>query len=136
MAELNLKKKKGESNLPLKIAVYTLLVLWAIAVLFPFYWMLLSSVKTFGEYNAESIPKLYAASPTLENYITAFKSVPLGDYFVNTVIYTVLTTLLMMVVIIPAAFAFARMNFKGKNLVFVIFLSLMMFPNELVIITN
>jgi len=136
MTNLSIKKEKNWRSLTLRIAVYTMLVIWAVAVLFPFYWMLVSSLKTTGEYNGESIPKLYAASPTFENYLTAFKTVPLADYFVNTVIYTLLTTAVMMVIIIPAAFAFARMNFKGKNLVFVLFLSLMMIPNELVIITN
>ena len=136
MSELSIKNKRSPSELLLKITAYTLLSFWALAVLFPFYWMIISSVKSYGEYNGERIPKLFAASPTLENYATAFKSVPLGDYFLNTVIFTVLTTAIMMVVIIPAAYAFARMNFKGKNLVFVLFLSLMMIPNELVIITN
>ena len=126
MSELSIKNKRSPSELLLKITAYTLLSFWALAVLFPFYWMIISSVKSYGEYNGERIPKLFAASPTLENYATAFKSVPLGDYFLNTVIFTVLTTAIMMVVIIPAAYAFARMNFKGKNLVFVLFLSLMM----------
>ena len=128
--------KNNKKGIALKISVYALLTLWALAVLFPFYWMLISSIKSYGEYNGEAIPKLFAKEPTFENYVTAFKSVLLGDYFLNTVIFTLLTTAIMMVVIIPAAFAFARMNFRGKNLVFVIFLSLMMIPNELVIITN
>lgn len=119
-----------------KVVVYTLLTLWAIVVLFPFYWMLLTSVKDYGAYNAEYIPKFFTLSPTLQNYTDAFTAVPLARYFYNTVIYTVVTTALMLVVTIPAAFAFARLNFKGKNLVFTLFLSLMMIPNELVIITN
>ena len=119
-----------------KVVVYTLLTLWAIVVLFPFYWMLLTSVKDYGAYNAEYIPKFFTLSPTLQNYTDAFTAVPLARYFYNTVIYTVVTTALMLVVTIPAAFAFARLNFKGKNLVFTLFLSLMMIQNELVIITN
>lgn len=86
MTDLSIKKGESKRNLLLRIAVYTLLVVWAIAVLFPFYWMLVSSLKTTGEYNGESIPKLYPSSPTLENYATAFNTVPLGDYFVNTII--------------------------------------------------
>ena len=119
-----------------KALVYTFLGFWGLIVLFPFYWMILSSFKSYGAYNSESIPQFITLSPTLENYFTAFTSVPLLDYFVNTLIFTLLTTALMLVVIIPAAFAFSRLEFKGKNLVFVIFLSLMMIPNELVIITN
>ena len=104
--------------------------------LFPFYWMLLTSVKSYGSYNAEYIPKFFTLLPTIENYIEAFTAVPLAKYFVNTLIFTVVTTALMLVITIPAAFAFARLNFKGKNLVFLGFLALMMIPTELVIITN
>lgn len=119
-----------------KAVVYTLLTLWALIVLFPFYWMVLTSFKSYGAYNAEFIPKLYTLSPTFQNYIDAFSAVPLGRYFFNTLVFTVATTALMLIVIIPAAFAFARLEFRGKNLVFTLFLSLMMIPNELVIITN
>ncbi len=116
--------------------VYLFLILWALMVLFPFYWMLLTSVKSYGAYNSEYIPRLFTLSPTLENYLEAFTAVPLVDYFVNTLIFTVITTALMMIVTVLAAFGFARLNFRGKNIAFVIFLSLMMIPNELVIITN
>lgn len=116
--------------------VYTLLTFWAIMVLFPFYWMLLTSIKSYSAYSSEFVPKLYTLSPTLQNYRDAFTAVPLARYFVNTVIFTVVTTALMVFVTVLAAFGFARLNFKGKNLAFTIFLSLMMIPNELVIITN
>ncbi len=119
-----------------RVITYIFLGLWALIVLFPFYWMILTSLKSYGAYNSEYIPKLYTLSPTLENYVEAFTAVPLGRYFMNTVVFTVLTTALMLVVTVLAAFAFARLNFPGKNLVFVIFLSLMMIPNELVVITN
>ena len=116
--------------------VYAGLTVWALVVLFPFYWMLLTSVKGYGAYNSEYIPQLFTLSPTLENYLEAFTAVPVADYFVNTLIFTIITTALMMVVTVLAAYAFARLNFSGKNVAFVIFLSLMMIPNELVIITN
>ena len=116
--------------------VYAFLILWALVVLFPFYWMLLTSVKGYGAYNSEYIPQLFTLSPTLENYLEAFTAVPLADYFLNTLVFTLITTALMMIVTVLAAFAFARLNFRGKNIAFVIFLSLMMIPNELVVITN
>lgn len=116
--------------------IYCVLAIWAIAVLFPFYWMVLTSVKSYSAYNSEWIPKLYTLSPTLENYVSAFTAVPLARYFVNTVIFTLATTAIMLIVTILAAFAFARMNFRGKDLVFTLFLSLMMIPSELVVITN
>ena len=119
-----------------KAVRYTLLVFWALLVLFPFYWMLLTSVKSYGTYNAEYIPKLFTLSPTLSNYAEAFRAVPLGKYFLNTVIFTLATTAVMLMVTVLAAFAFARLNFPGKDLVFTLFLSLMMIPSELVVITN
>ena len=119
-----------------RVITYVLLALWAVIVLFSFYWMILTSLKSYSAYNSEYIPKFYTLSPTLQNYADAFTAVPLLRYFANTAIFTVLTTAIMLVVITLAAFAFARLEFKGKNIAFVLFLSLMMIPNELVIITN
>ena len=129
------KKAKARKNVVSTIT-YICLILWAIIVLFPFYWMILTSVKSYSAYNSEYVPKFFTLSPTLENYAEAFSAVPLAKYFLNTVIFTVVTTAIMLVVITLAAFAFARLEFKGKNIAFLIFLSLMMIPNELVIITN
>ena len=131
-----IERAAARRRIALRAVTYALLTLWAIMVLFPYYWMLLTSVKRFGAYSSETTPVFFTATPTLENYGKAFSTVPLGRYFLNTVVFTVVTTALMMVVIIPAAFAFARLEFKGKSVVFALFLSLMMIPNELVIITN
>ena len=119
-----------------KTLIYVLLTLWALIVLFPFYWMILTSVKNYGSYNAEYIPSFFTLSPTLQNYVDAFTTVSLGKYLLNTFLFTVITTALMVVVSTLAAFAFARLEFRGKNLAFTLFLSLMMIPNELVVITN
>lgn len=119
-----------------KICIHVFLAFWALVVLFPFYWMVLTSFKSYGSYNSEYIPKLFVSSPTLENYISAFSEVNLAGYFGNTVLFTVITTGVMLFVTILAAYAFARLKFKGKNIVFTLFLSLMMIPNELVVITN
>ncbi len=120
----------------LHIFIYICLAFWAVMVLFPFYWMILTSFKSYSSYNAEYIPKFYTLSPTLQNYKDAFTSVPLADYFVNTLIFTLATTALMLIITVLSAYAFARMNFRGKNFVFSLFLALMMIPNELVVITN
>ena len=130
-------ERRAESRKKLfHAADYFFLTVWAVMVLFPFYWMLLTSVKSYSTYNAEYIPQFFTLTPTFQNYVDAFTTVDLGRYFLNTLIFTVVTTALMMVVIIPAAFAFARLEFPGKHLAFTLFLSLMMIPNELVIITN
>ena len=119
-----------------RVLIYIFLIIWGLIVLFPFYWMILTSIKSYSSYNSEYVPKFIATSPTLQNYKDAFTAVPLARYFLNTIIFTVITTALMLVVIVLSAYAFARLNFRGRNITFTIFLSLMMIPNELVIITN
>ncbi len=130
------EKQQKAKETAFRTVVYIFLAFWALAVLFPFYWMILTSIKEYGAYNSEFIPKLYTLSPTMQNYVQAFTEVPLARYFINTIVFTLGTTALMLVIIIPAAFAFSRLNFHGKNLVFTLFLALMMIPTELVVITN
>ena len=137
--ENSLREKEKRSLVikkTVRILTYAFLGIWAVIVLFHFYWMILTSIKSYSSYNAESTPKFFPTSPTFDNYVTAFTSVPLIDYFFNTIIFTLVTTALMLAVTILAAFAFARLNFKGKDLAFTILLSLMMIPAELVVITN
>ena len=131
-----IEKKSKQKKKIITCVTYISLSLWALMVLFPFYWMILTSLKSYSVYNSEYYPKFYTLSPTLQNYIDAFTTAPLGDYFVNTIIFTVITTVIMLVVTVLAAFAFARLEFKGKNLIFTLFLALMMIPGELVVITN
>ena len=131
-----IEKRAKRTALLRNIVIYGLLAVWALVVLFPFYWMLLTSVKTQGSYASEIVPQLFTLSPTAENYLNVFTEADLGRYFFNTIVFTVLTTLAMLAVTVLAAFAFARLDFPGKNAAFVLFLALMMIPNELVIITN
>ena len=133
---LKLEKSVNTRRRVTKALVYALLVFWGVLVLFPFYWMILTSLKSYSAYNGEFVPKLFTLSPTLQNYLDAFTAVPLARYFLNTLLFTVGTTALMLVVTVLAAFAFARLDFRGKNIAFTLFLSLMMIPSELVIITN
>ena len=130
--ELKSRRRKTIKN----VIVYIFLAIWAIMVLFPFYWMILTSFKSYSAYTSEYVPKFFTLSPTFQNYIDAFTAVPLAKYFLNTLIFTLATTGIMVVVTVLAAFAFARLDFKGKDLVFTLFLSLMMIPAELVVITN
>ena len=130
-------EQRSRRNRKIRLGItYVLLGFWALWVLFPFYWMVLTSFKSYSSYNAEHIPKLYASNPTLQNYVDAFTQVPLGRYFLNSIIFTVATTAIMLVVTVLSAYAFARLEFRGKNLVFTLYLSLMMIPSELVVITN
>lgn len=131
-----IEKRSGRRKKAMTVITYTMLSFWALMVLFPFYWMILTSVKSYSSYNSEYYPKFYTLSPTLQNYFDAFTTAPLGDYFMNTIIFTIITTAVMLIVTVLAAFAFARLEFKGKNLIFTLFLALMMIPSELVVITN
>lgn len=132
----SIEKNSKVKNIVGRAVTYILLSIWAIIVLFPFYWMILTSIKSYSSYNNEYVPKFYATHPTMQNYVNAFTTVSLGKYILNTAIFTLVTTAIMLVVTVLAAYAFARLKFKGKNFVFICFLALMMIPNELVIITN
>ena len=131
-----IEQKARRKKITQNTVIYALLTIWGLCVLFPFYWMVLSSVKSYSEYSSEYVPKFYTAAPTMQNYIDAFTAVNLGRYLLNTLLFTLITTGVMLVVTILAAYAFARIEFAGRELVFLIFLALMMIPNELVIITN
>ena len=131
----NLRKSAGRGGFG-RALTYLGLSIWAVVVLFPFYWMVITSLKSYGAYNSEHIPAFFTLSPTLENYVQAFTAVPLGGYLLNTLIFSVITTAIMVVVSTLAAYAFARLEFRGKNLLFGLFLSMMMIPSELVVITN
>ena len=129
-------KRKKVLDTVKKTFIYIMLTVWALAVLFPFYYMVITAFKTYSAYNSEVVPKLFLFEPTINNFISAFTAVNLVDYLFNTFIFTVITTALMVVVSVLAAYAFSRLEFKGKELVFTIFLALMMIPSELVVITN
>ena len=133
---MKIEKAQKRNDRILRTVTYILLGFWALVVLFPFYWMLLTSIKSYSAYNGEYIPQFFTANPTLENYREAFTAVPLAKYFTNTIIFTLATTAIMLAVIVLAAYAFARLKFAGRDMTFGMFLSLMMIPNELVIITN
>ena len=134
--EEKIKKKPYVKKALSNAGTYIFLSVWAIIVLFPFYWMLLTSIKSYSSYNLEYVPKFYATNPTFQNYLDAFTSVNLARYFLNTFVFTVVTTAIMLIITVLSAFAFAWLNFKGKNVTFALFLALMMIPTELVVITN
>lgn len=131
----NIEKKDRIKTSVQYIFLYLFLSLAAITVLFPFYWMILSSF-TLADYTSETVPNFIPSHVTTENYVTAWTSVQLGKYMLNTLIYATATTALMVVVCIFAAFAFARLHFKGKEVVFTLYLATMMIPMELFTITN
>ena len=119
------------------IALYTFLIIMAIIVLFPFYWMIISSLKDMNEYR-RAIPTLVPEFFDFRNYVEVFssKDLLLGRLFMNTVYVGIVSTILSLVITILSAFAFARLEFKGKNALFAALLATMMIPGELFTITN
>ena len=117
------------------VALYAFLAIMALIVLFPFYWMINSSLKTLTEYR-EPIPTFWPRDPMFSNYAEAFKLGNLGQLFLNTVYVGIVSTLLSLVITVLCAFAFARLEFKGKNALFAALLATMMIPGELFTITN
>ncbi len=115
--------------------VYLFLILMAAIVLFPFYWMIISSMKSLDEYRL-STPTFWPRVLMLSNYVSAFTTANLGRLFMNTMIVGLVSTLLSLVITILTAFAFARLEFKGKELLFAALLATMMIPGELFTITN
>ncbi len=114
---------------------YLFLILVAIAVLFPFYWMIISSLKTVSEY-ADPVPSFWPKQVIWSNYAEAFSVGNLGILFRNTVIVGLVSTVLSLVITVLAAFAFARLEFKGKNVLFAALLATMMIPGEMFTISN
>ena len=118
-----------------KIMTYAFLILMALIILFPFYWMIISSLKTETEYR-QSVPTFWPQQIMLSNYVDAFNTASLGNLFMNTLYVGVVSTLLSLVITVLSAFAFARLEFKGRDLMFGAMLSTMMIPGELFTITN
>lgn len=128
-------KKQLVGNIFAKIATYAFLIIMAIIIVFPFYWMLISSVKHLQEYNLPE-PTLFPQQFDFHNYVEAFNAVNLGRVFLNTVLVGLVSTVLSLIITILTAFAFARLEFKGKNILFGFLLATMMIPGELFTITN
>jgi multiple sugar transport system permease protein len=118
-----------------KVITYAFLIAMAVVVVFPFYWMIISSLKTENEYNL-AIPTLWPQALRVANYIDAFNTANLGTLFGNTLFVGLVSTLLSLVITVLSAFAFARLEFKGKETLFGLLLATMMIPGELFTITN
>ena len=118
-----------------KFGVYAFLIIMALIVLFPFYWMIISSLKDLSEYRAPT-PTFWPNKIMLGNYPMAFTTANLGQLFMNTAYVGIVSTLLSLVITVLSAFAFARLEFKGKETLFAMLLATMMIPGELFTITN
>ena len=133
MKQVSSKQKTGK--ILVQVGLYAFLGIMAFIVLFPFYWMLISSVKSMPEYELAN-PTLWPKKFVFENYKTAFNAAGLGRLFLNTMYVGLVSTALSLVITVLAAFAFSRLEFKGKNAVFAFLLATMMIPGELFTITN
>lgn len=138
MSERNLRaevERQAVAAVLVKALVYLFITAMALVVLFPFYWMINSSLKSLEEYR-RSVPTFWPNDPLFSNYAEAFTKAALGKLFTNTLIVGVVSTALSLVITILSAFAFARLEFKGKDVMFAALLATMMIPGELFTITN
>ncbi len=138
MHEQDMKKVTRNQNIMkvvVQVLLYTFLGIMALIIVFPFYWMIISSLKTTTEYRLP-VPTLFPQQVMFSNYIEAFTAANLGRLFLNTVIVGLVSTILSLVITVLSAFAFARLEFKGKNALFAALLATMMIPGELFTITN
>ena len=133
MQQVSAQQRVGK--LLVKFFVYLFLIVMAIIVLFPFYWMIISSLKTLEEYRM-SVPTFFPQKIMLSNYVEAFTAASLGRLFLNTMYVGVVSTILSLIITVLSAFAFARLEFKGKDAMFAALLATMMIPGELFTITN
>lgn len=132
---LGAKRAQRTATIIRLIITYLFLAIMAVIVIFPFYWMIISSLKTMDEYR-ENVPTLWPRNIVWENFTTAFDKANLKDLFLHTLYVGVVSTVLSLIVTVLSAFAFARLQFKGKNLVFGLLMATMMVPGELYTITN
>ena len=125
-----------KNKLNIKVALkYFVLVAFAIITLFPFYWMIASSFKDSFEV-IQTPPTMFPNKILWENYSTAFSMAPFGRYFLNTILVTILSIVSTVIIAILSAFAFSHLEFKGRDLIFSLFLASMMIPGEVLIVTN
>ncbi len=138
MHEQDLEKVAGKQKtgkILATVGVYAFLSFIAIIILFPFYWMLISSLKDIPEYELNP-PTFYPHAWAFNNYAKAFNTANLGRLFFNTLYVGLISTIFSLVITVLSAFAFARLEFKGKDVVFGFLLATMMIPGELFTITN
>lgn len=126
MNELNLSKNK-------KILIHCILIIGVITTAIPFIWMILTSLKTLGE-TTQIPPKIFPSSPQWSNYKKAIDTLPYGTFYYNTIVYTIVTTIGQLVFCSMAGYAFARIDFPGKNFIFILILSVLMVPGQIFII--
>ena len=138
MRERDMRKASSDQKLVkilVQVLLYTFLIVMALIIIFPFYWMLISSVKSLAEYKLP-VPTLFPKQALFSNYVEAFNQANLGRLFLNTLYVGLVSTILSLVITVLSAFAFARLEFKGKNALFAALLATMMIPGELFTITN
>ena len=138
LSEKNMQRVSARQRIVkiiVQVLLYTFLCIMALIVVFPFYWMIISSLKSTVEYRLP-VPTLFPQKIMWGNYVEAFSAANLGRLFLNTVFVGIVSTILSLVITVLSAFAFARLEFKGKNAIFGALLATMMIPGELFTITN
>jgi multiple sugar transport system permease protein len=121
-------KMKTQARLK-TISIHTVLIVGAFIMTMPFIWMTLTSLKSLGE-ALRIPPTIIPENLKLSNYVDVFTSLPFGTFFINTIIVTVVIVLGQILFCSMAGYAFARIVFPGRNILFVLFLSILMIPQQ------
>lgn len=138
LSEINVdsaKKRQTVLKIILKVVIYAFLSFMALIIIFPFYWMIISSLKSLTEYRL-SVPTFFPKKILFRNYVDAYNAANLGRLLLNTLYVGIVSTVLSLIITVISAFAFARLEFKGKEIVFSLLMATMMVPGELFTITN
>ncbi|MCM1195031.1 MAG: carbohydrate ABC transporter permease [Corallococcus sp.] len=131
------EKRQKAMRITVNVFIYVFLTVMAVIVIFPFYWMIMSSFKSYEEYYAGFVPTFWPTQGfDVKNFLEAFEMGNLGTLFINTLYVGLVSTVLSLIITVLSAFAFARLEFKGKNILFAGLLATMMIPGELFTITN
>ncbi|MBO8414195.1 MAG: carbohydrate ABC transporter permease [Firmicutes bacterium] len=131
----SIKRAEKIGHIVSMVLVYAFILALAIVVIFPFYWMLITSLKQKDEIDAQ-VQTFFPSVVMWSNYVYVFQVFKFGTFMWNTIVVAIFSTIGTLLTTIFAAFAFARLKFKGREALFMVFLMTMMIPGEMMVITN
>ena len=130
-----IKKAEKVTHIIFTALTYLFIVALALIVIFPFYWMIITSLKTYSEITQEQ-QTFFPSVVMWTNYVYVFQHFNFLTYMKNTIVVAIFSTIGTLLTTIFAAFAFSRLQFKGREALFMVFLMTMMIPGEMMVISN
>ncbi len=130
-----IQKRQKVTNVASTIILYVVILILALFMIFPFYWMVITSLKNNSEVIAPT-QTFYPSIVMWSNYVYVFQYFDFGEYMLNTIVVAAVSTLGTLITTILAGYAFGRLQFKGREALFMVFLTTMMIPGEMMVISN